>query len=856
MFRRKKLAAGVPTIDLAGRVCGTRQAGAAASATKPISLKVLPTHPPLRKSRMGWKRAAVLIGVHVVFVIHIVQWYISGMRSGEPKTISPIEPSESMAAIELGEVNAGLVFFIAAILATFIFGRFFCGWGCHVVALQDLCAWFMKKLGVHPKPFRTRLLILMPLLMGSYMFVWPTFKRELLKPAVTSVWGADTYEHLAPFIGEAVPRPIFEPEFVVEDFWATFAPWPIAIPFLLICGFATVYFLGAKGFCTYGCPYGGFFAPLDKFSPGKIVVNDNCEQCGHCTASCTSNVRVHEEVRDYGMVVDPGCMKCLDCVSVCPNNALSFGFAVPAAFKSPRTPQAKERRATHHVHYDLTTFEEVWVGLIFFVFTWYGFRGLLNSVPLLMSAGLGAIAAFTTWKLVRLTHTPNVRLGHLQLRIKGRFTRWGVAFVPVAVGLIALGVWGTVIRASREVGAYWDYQVRADNAFTPNYVPEPGEKAKALASIRNYTRGDSASAGGWGWSLKTHDVSRLSWLYAVAGDKDSCVKMQERVVELIRADVEKSSLKNVKAERQAMLAEAILRLADFYLFRGDAPKQVEAFLQEHAAPDEGSGLIHIRAAFNEFRSSSLASKAVLAEERIRKGVELNRRVSRSHAAALAQAAQVLSAIGRGPMIRSLFEDEIKHTKEPAEARLAFAHFLGATGAVESAKEQYRLAGAFLKWVPEAAAGEANLFLSQNRAADAIKVLEAALTRRPRATLLLSTYARALQAAGRSADAAKQLRRWCDVDPRDQTPWISLAELERSKSDAAALAVFLEGEKHRGDDPVMLVVVAQELLKAKRTIEAWERLKRAVDLPPRHPGIRAQAKELLLQAGMKAEAESL
>ena len=57
----------------------------------------------------------------------------------------------------------------------------------------------------------------------------------------------------------------------------------------------------------------------------RIRVTDACAGCGHCTAVCTSNVRVHEEVRDYGMVVDSGCMKCLDCVSVCPNDALYYG---------------------------------------------------------------------------------------------------------------------------------------------------------------------------------------------------------------------------------------------------------------------------------------------------------------------------------------------------------------------------------------------------------------------------------------------------------------------------------------------------------------------------------------------------
>jgi hypothetical protein len=35
---------------------------------------------------------------------------------------------------------------------------------------------------------------------------------------------------------------------IVEDFWATFPPWYVAIPFLIVCGFVTVYFLGNKGF--------------------------------------------------------------------------------------------------------------------------------------------------------------------------------------------------------------------------------------------------------------------------------------------------------------------------------------------------------------------------------------------------------------------------------------------------------------------------------------------------------------------------------------------------------------------------------------------------------------------------------
>src|SRR5439155_1233311 len=144
------------------------------------------------------------------------------------------------------------------------------------------------------------------------------------------------WESWAAYVGDAPRPPGWHAEFMTSELWKTFAPWYVAVPFFLVCGFAIVYLLGSKAYCTYGCPYGGFFGPADLVAPGKIVVNDDCNHCGHCTAVCTSNVRVHEEVRDFGKVVDPGCMKCMDCISVCPNDALYFGFAKPPALGGRR----------------------------------------------------------------------------------------------------------------------------------------------------------------------------------------------------------------------------------------------------------------------------------------------------------------------------------------------------------------------------------------------------------------------------------------------------------------------------------------------------------------------------------------
>src|SRR5690606_21786106 len=44
----------------------------------------------IRKSKAGPLRAAVLLGVHVAFLVHVLFW----LRDG--RTVSPVEPSESM----------------------------------------------------------------------------------------------------------------------------------------------------------------------------------------------------------------------------------------------------------------------------------------------------------------------------------------------------------------------------------------------------------------------------------------------------------------------------------------------------------------------------------------------------------------------------------------------------------------------------------------------------------------------------------------------------------------------------------------------------------------------------------------
>lgn len=371
-------------------------------------LPVLDSRPP-RSSRLSKWRAAVLIAVHVVIAIHIAHWLVAG------ETVTPVEPSEAMEFSKAGIVNAGLIFFAGAIVLTAVFGRWFCGWTCHLVALQDLCRWLLQKIGVRPRPLRSRLLAWVPYLAFAYMFLWPAAYR---------LW-----------IGDSLG--VRGTDLTTSALWETFPGWTIGTLTLLVCGFATVYFLGAKGFCTYACPYGAAFAAVDKIAPMRVRVNDDCDTSGHCTAVCTSNVRVHEEVARYGMVVDSGCMKCGDCVSVCPNDALSFSFGKLPLFAAagPVAPTAPGPELAKRA-YPLSWAEELALAIAFLL-ALVSFRGLYGEVPFLMSLGLAGVFAFLTLLSLRLVRRRDFAFRHQAWKRGGRLLPAGWRFAT-SVALLAL----------------------------------------------------------------------------------------------------------------------------------------------------------------------------------------------------------------------------------------------------------------------------------------------------------------------------------------------------------------------------------------------------------------------------------
>ncbi len=473
---------------------------------KGISLPVLPgSNPPRRASRMGWKRAAVLTAVWILMIAHLLQWLstrdpITG-QMGE--TLAPIEPSESMQTVKNGIITVGAIFFIAALASTALLGRWFCGWGCHWVAVQDATRWLLHKGGVRPKPFRSRLLVWVPFLLAFYMFLWPLVYRFAI----------------APWVQPQLVWPGFRQEYVTTDYWATFPGIAMAIPFTLVCGAVIIYLLGSKGYCTYACPYGGFFAPVEELAPMRIIVDaDKCHQCGHCTAVCTSNVRVHEEVRDYGMVVDPGCMKCMDCVSVCPNNALSFGLGKPSMSvkrEGTRAAAAAVRR------YDLTWPEEITL-LVLATLTFLAVRGNYLALPLLFASGLTMCVVFAAWKAWRIVRDQNSAFHQWQLRYHSTWRLAGVVWVGVTAGaLVAVAYVGT-LNGVLALAEHADMKVVAPVELVyADQRTQPPQKVieDANAALRYYTLASMAPTGISVLPLaQTHVDMRTAWLQSVLGE--------------------------------------------------------------------------------------------------------------------------------------------------------------------------------------------------------------------------------------------------------------------------------------------------------------------------------------------------
>ena len=493
----------------------------------------------------------MLVVVHLLIAAHIAHWLIAG------RTLAPVELNEVLHTVHLGVITVGFVFMALAVVSVFVFGRFFCGWGCHVLALQDLAAWLLQRLRIRVRPIRSRALVWAPVGALVYLFVWPQLDR----------WWA----------GRAAPEFRLQTDadgwasFVTSDLWRNLPEPGIAIATFAICGFAVVYLLGSRAFCAYGCPYGVLFGLADRVAPGRILLRGDCTGCGTCTAHCPSGIAVHDEIRRHGAVVDPACLKDVDCVDACPSGALRFGFARPALARGRR-----HRRGGH-----FSWAEELLLGAVFVavVLTW---RGLYDAVPLLMALGLAGAFAYGAVVALRLVRRGDVAVAGLPLKRGPRLTRAGWAFAIASVSLAILTAHSAFIRYHEHAGrrlfdaiAAGETSPRHRRAALHHFdlaerfgLVTPAALHRRVASLHRLGGDDAALIARLRMSTPDDPEARL-WL-GTALKRTGAVAEAERLLLDVVDEVD-------PAPREAVLGEAWHDLADIAARRGDRERAIERF---------------------------------------------------------------------------------------------------------------------------------------------------------------------------------------------------------------------------------------------------------------------------------------
>ncbi|MDP6408048.1 MAG: tetratricopeptide repeat protein [Planctomycetota bacterium] len=672
----------------------------------PRKVKPIPPEGAQPSSHLSRWRAGTLTGVYLLMGLHLAHWKLNG------KTLAPLELHEVMYTLELGIVTAGFLFMALALASVLLFGRFFCSWGCHILALEDLCAWLLERLGISPRPIRSRVLVLVAPLALIYMFVWPQVARVLEGRPAPRLRIASDAEGWA--------------SFVTTDFWRNLPPVGVALLTFGVCGFLIVYVLGSRSFCRFACPYGALFGLADRVAPGRLVALDGCTGCGSCTATCQSDIRVHEELAAHGTVISSSCLRDLDCLTGCPSTAIAYRFTRPPLLRRIPKSERLPRRS------DFSLGEEALLAGAFLA-SLFCFRGLYGLIPFLMALGLGVILAYLTVITSRLFVREHVKLGRTRLKVAGRPTRAGGVFATIVLPLAIFSAHSGFVRSQQLAGE------RAARAFDTTASPE-----RAAAAVRHLERVDR-----WGLLPTPGVVARLGSLHFSSGAPAAAVPWLERALgdSPANLDLRRQLARALSDAGRAGRAEAELERATALAGGLESAEHAAA---ERALTHELRGAL--RAERGDARGAIDAYEAALAEEPGRASAHLALSELLAGAERLAEAVAHLRAAA---------------LLEPDSAPLHYnlAVLLGQRGEGAEAVEHYRIAA---RLDPDDAQIHNNLGFLLARLGDAPGAeasLRRALAIAPDFAHPCFNLGRLLLEDGREAEALALLERAARLDER-------------------------------------------------------------------------------------------
>lgn len=255
-----------------------------------------------KNKRIEYLRWSLLtLFVVLVSIAAYLHQVLGGAKAPSIHALCPFGGLESLYAFFttgglIEKIFSGtMILFAITLVIALIFRRSFCGLICPFGAIQE----FFGKIGqvLFKKKFIMPKKIDKPLRYLKYVIlvitVFYAWKTAGLWMAPYDPWSA--YAHL--------------PE-GLSSVWAESA---VGLIILIITVVGSLIY--DRFFCKYLCPMGALYAIIGKFSPHRVVRDENkCIDCGICSKKCPVNI----DVQHLKEIKSSECLNCQTCVLNCP----------------------------------------------------------------------------------------------------------------------------------------------------------------------------------------------------------------------------------------------------------------------------------------------------------------------------------------------------------------------------------------------------------------------------------------------------------------------------------------------------------------------------------------------------------
>jgi ferredoxin len=213
------------------------------------------------------------------------------------------------------------------ILLCFLFGRMWCGWVCPIGTVGDCLTWLRRKMNVHPGRFPAG--FRRGLHFSSYGMLGVSY-------AISALIG---FPNLARFqcywflpYCQICPARLICPVFgLIRPSWKDFSTAITStftiLAWLVLLLFIAAFYWGRRVWCHL-CPVGLMNSWFNKGCAVELHKRaERCNKCASCADACPMGLsKMYSAEKDL-IYNQRGCIMCLRCVEVCPqNDCLSFRY--------------------------------------------------------------------------------------------------------------------------------------------------------------------------------------------------------------------------------------------------------------------------------------------------------------------------------------------------------------------------------------------------------------------------------------------------------------------------------------------------------------------------------------------------